>query len=64
MIKLDYEAVKDEKNDGYKVRCKGTCIGNRAELLAELESVLEFFDEQMPDLLQDALDLFLSKRGF
>lgn len=63
MIKLDYEAVRNEKNDGYKVRCKGSCIGNRAELFVELEAALESFDEQMPDLLQAALDLFLSKRG-
>lgn len=64
MIKLDYESVKDEKSDGYAIRCKGSCIGKRAELVAEAEAVLESFDEQMPDVLQAALELFLDKRGF
>lgn len=64
MIKLDYEAVKDEKSGGYAVRCNGSCMGNRAELVAEAEAVLESFDEQMPDILKIALERFLDKRGF
>jgi hypothetical protein len=62
LIKLDFEVVQIDK-DEFAVKCKGRAEGKRKNLIMEIESALETFEDQMPNEFCEALDIFLSKRG-
>lgn len=63
MIKLDFEAIKIDK-DEFALKCKGRVEGERKNLIMEIESVLETFENQMPDEFYEALDIYLKQRGY